>query len=282
MLFVRDKGQMCNNILQYGHVYAWGREHGRQTMSMRFAYKYQYFHICSTRWHNFATYVFAKLMGRIGVFPIIDFDNDECSPERHQANEQLMLSHRTALVQGWLVRFYDLFLKYRDEICQLFAFLPKTEQDIALLMGPDENDRLTIGLHIRRGDYKTFKNGAYYFDDKVYINYVKEALRQYGEGKKVRIFVCSNDPNLNQQAYRQALPEVEILFPAGTPDHDLCLLSHCDVLVGTVSTFSLVASMYRDLPLCWIDKAEVPANGAKFMRFDYLFRHTMDGVEFQN
>ena len=40
MIFVHDKGRMANNILQYGHVYAWGREHGRKTMSMRFAYKY--------------------------------------------------------------------------------------------------------------------------------------------------------------------------------------------------------------------------------------------------
>ena len=37
MIFVHDKGRMANNMLQYGHVYAWGRAHGRTTMSMRFA-----------------------------------------------------------------------------------------------------------------------------------------------------------------------------------------------------------------------------------------------------
>ena len=61
MLFVRDKGRMCNNILQYGHVYAWAREHRRRSVSMRFAYKYPYFHICHTRYHNFVVYVLAKL-----------------------------------------------------------------------------------------------------------------------------------------------------------------------------------------------------------------------------
>ena len=40
MIFVRDKGRMCNNILQFGHVYAWAREHDRKAVSMRFAYKY--------------------------------------------------------------------------------------------------------------------------------------------------------------------------------------------------------------------------------------------------
>ena len=53
MIFVHDKGRMANNMLQYGHVYAWGREHGRTTMSMRFAYKYPWFHICHTPHHNF-------------------------------------------------------------------------------------------------------------------------------------------------------------------------------------------------------------------------------------
>lgn len=60
MIFATDKGRMCNNILQYGHVYAWAREHDRKSVSMRFCYKYQYFKICHTRWHNFATYALAK------------------------------------------------------------------------------------------------------------------------------------------------------------------------------------------------------------------------------
>ena len=60
MIFVRDKGRMCNNILQYGHVYAWGREHGRSTLSMRFAYKYRYFRINRQLKHNFLSYAVAK------------------------------------------------------------------------------------------------------------------------------------------------------------------------------------------------------------------------------
>ncbi|MDO5130828.1 MAG: hypothetical protein Q4D64_13035, partial [Prevotellaceae bacterium] len=49
MIFVRDKGRMCNNILQYGHVYAWAREHGKRAVSMCFAYKYRYFHNTDSR-----------------------------------------------------------------------------------------------------------------------------------------------------------------------------------------------------------------------------------------
>ena len=43
MIFVKGYGQMCNNILQYAHAYAFGREYGIKVVSMRFAYKYRYF-----------------------------------------------------------------------------------------------------------------------------------------------------------------------------------------------------------------------------------------------
>ena len=60
MLFARDKSQMCNNLLQYAHVYAWGREHGRPTIAMRFSYKYKFFKISRTRLASFPLYLFAK------------------------------------------------------------------------------------------------------------------------------------------------------------------------------------------------------------------------------
>ena len=57
---MRDKGQMCNNILQFAHVYAFARENGRRAVSMRFSYKYPYFRICKSPKHNFLRYVLAK------------------------------------------------------------------------------------------------------------------------------------------------------------------------------------------------------------------------------
>ena len=65
MLFARDKSQMCNNLLQYAHVYAWGREHGRTTIAMRFSYKYKFFKISRTRLASFPLYLFAKYMSAL-------------------------------------------------------------------------------------------------------------------------------------------------------------------------------------------------------------------------
>ena len=100
MIFVRDKGRMCNNILQYAHVYAWGREHGRRTMSMRFAYKDQYFRICHTAWHNFFAYLMAKTLAKLHLLPVITFEPDDCQAAQL---EQQMLHHRHAVVEGFRV-----------------------------------------------------------------------------------------------------------------------------------------------------------------------------------
>ena len=119
MIFARDKSQMCNNLLQYAHVYAWGREHGRKVISMRFSYKYQYFKICHTSLTGFGWYLLAKYMAALRLLPTASFKYRDCDRE---ALERKMLKHRHIVVSGWFARWYDLFLKYRDEICDLFTF----------------------------------------------------------------------------------------------------------------------------------------------------------------
>ena len=73
MIFVTDKGRMCNNILQYGHLYAWGREHSVGTVSMRFCYKYPYFSIRHKRWHNPLTYALVKAAVKLKMMPVVEF-----------------------------------------------------------------------------------------------------------------------------------------------------------------------------------------------------------------
>lgn len=260
---------MCNNILQYGHMYAWGREHGIKTMSMRFAYKYQYFHICHTRYHWFLIYIIAKYAAKWKLIETVSFH--ELQDEETESKRLLKKKGKTFLVEGWCVRFYDLFLKYKDEILQLFAFDRKISDAIAIYIKKTSSDAdIRLGLHIRRGDYKTWHGGKYYFSDDVYINYIKRFINEHKDSK-IALYICGNDPSLNQEYYIHQLPDVTISFPAGNPAEDLCLLSKCDYLIGAPSTFSLVASMYHDIPLCWIGNSDTDT--MSFESFDNLFRN---------
>ena len=282
MIFVRDKGRMCNNILQYGHVYAWAREHGRRTVSMRFCYKYKYFAISHTRGHNLLTYLLAKYAAKIGLLPIAAFHNPEGNPEAMA----LLESGKNVVVEGWYARFYDLFIKYIGEIRQLFAF-DKVVLDAAQA-NMEASDRsalidsiqtkkeaadartIKLGLHIRRGDYRTWHNGKYFFGDDVYAAYVNRFASLH-PGMRITVYVCGNDPALNKAYYTEHLPGIDVRFPQGNPGEDLCLLSQCDWLIGPPSTFTLVAAMYRDIPLCWMETAN--AAELTFKHFNELFRN---------
>jgi hypothetical protein len=269
MIFVRDKGRMCNNILQYGHLFAWGREHHRATMSMRFAYKYQYFHICRTRYHNMATYLFAKYGGKLGLIPTVSFDT---VGEDTADKESALLHHRLIIAEGWEVRFPKLFIQYKKEIIELFRFRPSIRKHVDMILGGENRTVIKLGVHIRRGDYAKWQNGKFFFSDEQYVKIIKEfyALQQ---GKRVKTFICGNDSQLNKRLYQNALGEDNVCFPDGNPGEDLCLLSECDFLIGAPSTFSLVASMYRDSPLYWIYDAEAAFSLASFGHFDDLMQH---------
>lgn len=269
MIFAHDKGRLCNNILQFAHVYAWGREHGKRVMSMRFAYKYRYFKICHTARHNFFNYLIAKYGSRWGFLPVVHFDYPEAD---YSHEERVMLQRHNVVVEGWYARWYDLFLKYKSEIIEMFAFDKQVMLYPQRFLDSLQKSDILLGMHIRRGDYKDFYGGLYYFSDEQYISQIRQFLRIHSE-KRVQVLVCGNERSLNQQAYRQAFPNVSIEFPCGNPGEDLYLLSQCDYLIGPPSTFSLVASMYRNVPLYWIEDANRELCMESFDTFDHLFRN---------
>lgn len=274
---------MCNNILQFAHVYAWALEHGRKALSMRFAYKYPYFRINSTRRHNFLSYLYAKYAAKLGLLPVVSFNTpEEYDPEAYRKKVLEMESRNNLIVEGWEVRFYDLFLRYKSEILNLFSFnrkvsdavdhffskIPGSTKSISDF-GPEYT--LRVGIHIRRGDYARWHEGRYLFSDAQMADVCSRIADLYPD-RPIAFCICGNDPQLDKKPY-EALGRYDrrmsFHFAQGNPGEDLCMLSRCQLIAGAPSTFSLVASMYRDTPLYWISN---PADTPRFGSFDRLFR----------
>ena len=274
MIFARDKSQMCNNLLQYAHVYAWGREHGRKVISMRFSYKYQYFHICHTNLTGFGWYLFAKYMAALRLLPTASFKHRDCNRE---ALERKMLRHRNIVVSGWFVRYYDLFLKYRDEICELFTLDDQYTAPVKAKMQEAEqnsqDDILRLGVHIRRGDYAQWRDGQFFFSDEVYADHINRFADMH-PGKALHVYLSTNDPSVNEEHFQKLCPKVCIHHLQGSAPEDLFMLSECDYLIGPPSTFSMVAAMYRDIPLYRMDSADAKSMTTEgFLLFEYWFRN---------
>lgn len=272
MIFSRDKSQMCNNLLQFAHVYAWGRAHGRRVVSMRFSYKYKFFKISHTDKVGFLWYLTAKYLSALKLLPTADFRRADCDTH---ALERKMERHRHIVVSGWYARFYDDFIKYRAEIVDLFTIDSKFSQPVDDYLARTENTDtkvLRLGVHIRRGDYRTWADGRFFYDDDVYAAHINRYKSWYPD-MTVHVYLSTNDPKVNSSAFQTLCPNVIIHNMQGNAPADLYLLSRCDVLIGPPSTFSLVASMYRDIPLYRMDSGNVNLmTPDAFRKFDFWFR----------
>ena len=116
-----------------------------------------------------------------------------------------------------------------------------------------------IGLHIRRGDYKDFKNGNYFYDDDTYINIINQ-LSNIHKGKNIGFFICSDSP-VKVEKYR-----LYNVFMLKVPSiiEDLYALSKCDYIVGAPSTYSMWASFYGKVPLYQIREKHPKVNFKDF------------------
>ena len=106
-------------------------------------------------------------------------------------------------------------------------------------------------------------------DNQQYVEVIRRFCEQHPD-ETVSVYICTNDPKLDRDYYLKNLTRCHVIFPAGNPAEDLCLLSHCNYLIGAPSTFTLVAAMYHDAPLYWIEDPQAPI---VFSNFDTLFRH---------
>lgn len=180
-------------------------------------------------------------------------------------------SRKRIAVDGWHFRFPDLFLSNKKEIKEMFAIKSEYLNEIK----PYMDDRLkkadiSLGVHIRRGDYKTWMGGKYYFSDDVYINHIRQFMKLFPD-KKVAVFICTNDRKLDIKKYKELLKEGDIYLPNGNEIEDLYVLSQCNYLLGVKSTFSLMASFYNDRPFYWIVDKDEPMKLDNFKDFESEF-----------
>lgn len=106
-----------------------------------------------------------------------------------------------------------------------------------------------IGVHIRHGDYQTWRDGRYYYTLEEFHHFMLQLQNIYAD-RKVAFFISSNAPfdtNVFEgcRCYRFGKePSGDIL--------DLYTLTLCDRILGPWSTYSRWASFIGEVPLCFI------------------------------
>jgi len=155
---------------------------------------------------------------------------------------------REKLAQGpqnlflWGYNFHGarLVQKHRQELLRLF----RARNAVHPAGG------LRIGLHARRGDYRGWSGGRFFFEWDRYLGWVRQAREVWAQ-RSPRIVIFS-DEKVPEEILRE--PGVE--SAQGSPGQDLFLMASCDVILGPPSSFSDWAAWYGGVGRLRIERAE--------------------------
>lgn len=151
-------------------------------------------------------------------------------------------------LEGWPTRYITENLPDRKIIKDLF--LPNKyilEKVDPVINEYKKNNYFIIGIHIRRGDYKTWLNGIYYYSFDTYKKYMEQIQLLYAD-KKVCFYIASNEKVPMEKFKNFSCINIDKANAAT----DLYALSLCDRIIGPPSTYSRWASFVNQVPLFFI------------------------------
>jgi hypothetical protein len=156
---------------------------------------------------------------------------------------------RYLVCAGWEYSCWSWLERHSSEVRSQFVPLPlygdPAKSFIADLRGHHD---VLIGLFARRGDYRTFFDGKFYYSWSDYVRLAREAMEHY-PGKRVMIVAASDDP-IPLAAF-DGLPVTLTSGSVNSGGHWLesfLELAQCDILLGPPSTFVACAAFYGDKP----------------------------------
>ncbi len=166
------------------------------------------------------------------------------------------------IVSGWLqFRCAALVQKHRAAITDFLR--PRLEEtQKTRLRGLLSSDKVNIGVHIRRGDYRTWSRGKYFYTDATYA----AVMKQLAAERDCRFLLFSDGP-LEARHFEG----FDAVVVGGSAVEDQWLMSQCDYLIGPPSTFSGWASYCGKVPRFRLIDPNTPVSLADFITSDPLY-----------
>jgi len=183
---------------------------------------------------------------------------------------------RIAFVATWNIRNHKLCAKHAETIRRIFRPIADLRQDAEKrLNGLRSRVDLILGVHIRHGDYRKHRSGNLFFLPEDYRRWMEEFAGCFPK-YKVGFAICSD---AKQQ--KADFSGLEFLFGSGNNRaskygnrrkgpvegvviEDNYMLSLCDYILGTVSTFCSWAAFWGNRPLLQVQTREEHAFPERF------------------
>jgi hypothetical protein len=202
----------------------------------------------------FRTVPVSKWYRLIRLYHLHDLNINHYSFYDIETEPDFSKNEKLLILQGWSFRSPKSVRKYRETVRQLFHLRKEWRERVNTFMEKSRNGcDIIIGVHVRRGDYKTFLNGIYFYDNAIYRKYMMQ-IKELFPGKKIRFIISSNE--------NVKLEPIEGCLITNADGHfvvDMYTLAECDYIIGPPSTYSQWASYYGNKPLriLWEDQKEI-------------------------
>lgn len=118
-----------------------------------------------------------------------------------------------------------------------------------------------IGVHVRRGDYRSFMGGRFHYPISVYEELLTQAVARFADGS-VAFVIVSDEP---ESVMGLSAGHATVTVSTEAPAVDLELLSQCDYMIGPPSTFNRWASFYGNVPLFTIESPDQSLDRGEFV-----------------
>jgi hypothetical protein len=282
IIAVSQEGQLCNRLLHFSHLISYALNSGNSLWYPFFLEYSHYFpNLTKKKLEDLnisiysnglirailprLAYIFSQYCQGSSFFTYIKSSNQIIDLS---AITQNTITNNLLILDGWLFRDNNHFPKNAQLFRELFQFR-KSVNNVALgvvskLRSNPQN--CIVGIHIRRGDYAQWQGGRYYFDDEAYLLAMDQiSFLLNCQGKKALFIICSNEPI---PPTSQLLAGPNITFHQKAAIDDLCLLTKCDLLFGPPSTFTIWASFFGSIPLCYFE-----SKNQKIELQQFLVRH---------
>jgi len=200
------------------------------------------------------------LRGRGKHKDILDLENPDDVRLLNQAN--------VTILAGYGVRSWSLFEKHqsliRDSLSIREEYSSKAKNFIQSLRRKYD---FLIGVVIRQGDYRLWRNGQYFFDTSQYISWIRQAKEEFGASTAVG-FVVASDEQQDLENFKNLNVHFATGIAVGKGHYieNMVELSQCDIIMAPSSSFAAWAAFLGNKPILLLREASQRISSKDLLR----------------
>ena len=259
----RDYGQLGNRLHTHVNLVAWCVENKFNYINLSFKYLTTSFENKRFPAYKSINNIFLTILFKFAFIEIIlekfalsekwlkrlDFFfhyqkcEDHTSIDEYRLNKLIKLDKRKIFViKAWNLNCSDSLKKNGDIVKYIFRPNRLISNFIESYIRSLPYHDYTVGVHARRGDYKIWENGKYFYSWDQYSCWISELSNILTLKGKVPLFlICSDEkvPNFIKRENHCIIPNQNAII-------ELYLLANCDLIVGPPSSYGTWAQFYKN------------------------------------